>query len=136
MQRNFRVEGGGAELTGKFGFLDIHNAYELLGCDLNILKKSLSMRFISNEHAPPKNPTSFRLFFENIEFFELRPFPGDISGDEINEIGFKRPDDFNYEYWQDDSSEITDEHLVVWFWEKIMRINAESATVDELIFPS
>lgn len=121
------------EFDGAFGSLDVHNAYDLTAFDRSPDGSGLRIAFVGNEYLLKGRPKQFEVLFQGVTLLEVTGLPMNLPDLCIDEIGFKSPDDREYEWALDDGVPGDQKHLVfkgdVVGEGALIRVSAETGTV-------
>jgi len=129
MLRNFQITQG-VELSGEFGVLDIHNAYDLDRWEFRPAKQNLTLEFAGNEYRLHNRPPRFELAFAGVTVFETMIVAGDIPEFVVEQIGFKASGDQDYAWLLEEHQSGDVPHLVLRAEEgSIIRVAADSGRV-------
>jgi|GEM_PF-4449475 len=123
MKRNFTIDQMIALVT-EHGYYDLHNCYELSGYYLSQgIPKVLELYFekVKGSWINDADPQKIKIIFNNVHYLELnisftdKAFDtsktlSDLNG--ISEIAFKPSDDFDMEWFSEESDSAVDFHIV------------------------
>lgn len=131
MKKNFFIEIGGIDLNSEGRHYDLHNIYDFY--DLKISASSnLLIRFSVNSECLDlsKGTEYVYLNFEGIRCFEIsKGFWAGRSKD-VAEIGYKKPDDTDYEWLLTEEQASEEDHLIIRFEnQEYLRVFSDRANV-------
>ena len=112
MQCNFRITQL-VEFDGPFGNLDVHNAYDLVACDVGSEGSSLQLGFVANEFVLRGKPDRFQVTFTDATLIELTGLPENLPEFHVDEVGFKSAEDRNYQWSLNDGEPGPTKHFVI-----------------------
>ncbi len=134
MRRNFRVKQG-VEIWIDDKFVDLHNMYSLSEIFYSMASSLLTMIFCRNKYPAPKDlvlPQKTVLVFSNLLHIEISD--GLLSGhvNQLEEIGYKNPDDLDLDWLITDEKSSDEDHIVLRFQgDEFVRIGCEAANFNE-----
>ena len=136
MKKNFRIDQGNALIKGTNTF-DLHNCYDFSGFSLEAKRARLG--FEPNQEWGTGLPPVL-ILFDGLECLEVNmSFFGDhprSSSDEIeiDEMGYKNPDDFDYDWLLTEQQANNKDHIIFrFFGGRSIRIFASQARLKEAI---
>jgi hypothetical protein len=130
MKRNFKIEHG-VEIWKDYIFIDLHNLYELNKIILSKANKLLYIIFCRNKYPEPKSlklPSKTMFVFRGIQHIEISDnfYNRDIK--QLEEIGFKSPNDQNLDWLIPEAKSEKDDHIIFRFEEdEYIRISCDEA---------
>jgi hypothetical protein len=130
MRSNFTIQQK-VGLEGEFGYLDVHNCYNLVGIVTAFDKRWVRLDFVVNEHALEGSPATFALELSEMSVFEGRFDEGAADPLDIDEVTFRAPDDRDLDVSGGGLTQKSNEgdQLVLRFFNGHLRIGATTAHV-------
>lgn len=112
--------------------LDVHNSYELTSIECGLGHCGISILFKKDfdEWVDPNDPRGFVICFEGVTYFAYSFENLAIIPSEIDEIGFKSPNDTDYDWLLTEEQAEPDDHIVFRFInDEILRVFAKNIVV-------
>ena len=131
MKRSFAVPSS-VEIEVEDRYIDVHNNFRLARILTNALSCEILLTFekLAADWVDPTDPGIFHICFNGVthlehSFEELNAVPADVD-----EIGFKHPDDANYDWLLSEDESEPNDHLGFRFTnDEYLRIFANDAVV-------
>ena len=133
MKKNFIVDKG-VYLLNQDNCYDLHNNYHFHQCTIIPNKATIILIWLrlDKEWVQDNQPKEVVINFKNVSFFVISD---NIFNDrivQIQEIGYKDPDDKDLDWLNNESFFLEDSHIIFRFEnDEFMRIHAEYAEVKE-----
>lgn len=129
MRCNFTIDQS-VGLQGEFGYLDVHNCYDLVGIATAFENRQVRLNFVANQHNPFDRPPAFAVELDEVSEFEGRFDGQGADALDIDEISFRAPDDRDIDLSGPLGGTPNEgDHLVIRFFDGHLRIGAATANV-------
>jgi hypothetical protein len=130
MRSNFAIDQR-VGLKGEFGYLDVHNCYDLVGIVTAFDRRQIRLAFVVNEHGRPGSPPAFALELSGVSVFEGAFDEGAAHALDIDEVTFRAPEDRDMDLTGGSLTQTPNEgdQLVLRFFNGHLRIGAATADV-------
>jgi hypothetical protein len=130
MRSNFTIDQN-VGLEGEFGYLDVHNCYNLVGIVTAFDKRCVRLNFVVNEHALKGSPPAFALELREVSVFQGSFDEGAADPLDIDEVTFRAPDERDLDVSGGGLTQKSNEgdQLVLRFFNGHLRIGATTADV-------
>lgn len=118
MDKNFLLRDSVA-LESETLYIDLHNFYDFKRVELLYTKdeNSLELNFERNDefNTIERNPKRVKLIFRNLQFLVFSSNYFLEFSPNVEEIGYKNPDDFDYDWLLNEEQKSQSSHLVIRF---------------------
>lgn len=134
MNKGFEI-GQNNEIIKAGKIYDLHNLYDFIGLVLKPRESRLRLLFEPNSYGKGESPIS--LIFEGINYLEFSPNLGTRSISGLDEMGYKNPEDHDYEWLMDEQQATSSDHLFFLMdGGDFVRVYCRNADVVELTKPT
>ena len=134
MQKNFEIDNSIAIKNVNY-YYDLHNCYDLIGLELNWRIKHLVIRFnkVQGEWIKADDPHVIEMHFNDVSYLEISNGFFLKSKYSIDEIGFKKPGDRNYDWLlREDQSDLNDHLFLRMEGNEYLRVFSELIRIIEV----
>lgn len=113
MIKNFTVAQG-VEICAESKVVDIHNCYAFTKIEFEIIGRNLVLTFLRNDYGVKSgSPTNVLLRFNEVQVFAVSEAFGSSTTTEVEEIGYKPPDDRNLDWLVPEDRRTDKDHIVI-----------------------
>lgn len=107
-------------------YCDIHNEYDLVSVYIDYIKKTLSVIFERNQFSGALAIVkTLRLEAAGIDYLNININTFDINNEYVEEIGYKKCEDFGVDYLLNDDTFEESNHLVIYLGSKSLDRNSK-----------
>ncbi|ODS22391.1 hypothetical protein AB835_14410 [Candidatus Endobugula sertula] len=112
MEKNFTIEQA-ISINCEDQNFDLHNCYDFKELKFEVATKTVILAFELNKSISglDGSATSITFKFTGIDHFELSPQFANYVNHELSEMGYKNPDDTDYDWLVDESKSTNSDHI-------------------------
>ena len=110
MKKSFEIGKGGNEVIKAGKAYDLHNLYDFVGIVLKTKDRHLQLLFTPNAEYGENEPPIL-LNFEDVDYLEFSPNFGMRTFSGLEEMGYKKHGDRDYDWLMDEQQATSDDHL-------------------------